>query len=416
MQIPSIRLLTDTAVRDPQRDYLDFKRYVAPLVDVLTAEAVQTPLTIGIFGPWGSGKSTVILLTDAALERESEKRFVRVHFNAWLHRKEPNILIPLIHTLRDTLAQDKWERFKDAAAKIGEVLARLSAGLFLKSVTLGKVSVDELEKLEKAYREEKGMVESTMRNLHGVLQAQANDIHGKGARLVFFIDDLDRCDPDQIIDLLDSIKLFLDLEHAFFVIAADKEVIDSGVEVKFGKFRFAEGRIGVIGAEYLEKMVQVPLQLLPLFPDQIGMYVRGIAHALPPQQQLFLASVVAPNPRKVKRILNAFALVERFAGDAALKADVLLRMVVLQIQSGDVYWPAAKEPKVLTALERAFVGDLDVNDAASFAMYGNDLRDIVQDYCIANYKPGTFLSKVFEGAPFAGVGDQLQDYFAVVGH
>jgi len=411
-----IRLHSDAPVAD--RDYLKFGRYVTPLADILCQPAPTTPLTIGIFGVWGSGKSTVLAQLDRELQKREEaggQKFLRVPFNAWLHRKEPNMLVPVLHALHAALAERPAAKFKASAEKIANVLLRLGAGLFLKTITADKVSVDDLEKLEAVYVKGKMQVESELRNLRSKLQEEATALADDDIRLVFFIDDLDRCEPDQMIDLLDSMKIFLDLQNAFFVIAADKEVIDRGVEIRFGKFNFADkNRLATIGAEYLEKMVQVPFHLMPLFPDQIQEYVKGLDARLEKTNVDFLASVVQANPRKIKRILNALSLMQHVARGAKLDPDALLRLSILQIQSGDVYWAAARDPRLLRALERVYLGELPLDIPDRWAEY-KDSAKAVQEFCALHYEDGSYLSRLFAGGPFGKVGEALPTYFAVVG-
>jgi ferritin len=408
-----ILLMSDAPVSDPARDYLRFERYCNPLVDILTEPAVQTPLTIGVFGVWGSGKSTVIRLTDHVLERDHPDAFVRVHFNAWMHRKEPNMLVPLLHALHDTLASDPAKRFEESAKKIWNVFVRLGANLVLKAVTADKVDVKELEALETRYAEEKGRVESTIRKLSKILQDEADALEAQGVRLVFFIDDLDRCEPDQMIDLLDSIKLFLDLRNAFFIIAADKEVIDRGVETRYGKYKFAEGRTAEVGAEYLDKLVQVPFYLLPLYSDDVASYVKDISAQLPADLRELLSQVALPNPRKVKRIINAYWILDAIA-HKNLDRGVLLRLQVLQIQNSGIYWPSARENKLLLALEEAYNGKVDVTKIATFAKYA-PIDNIVMNFCNSHYDPSSSLRHLFHNSPFAAVGPRLSDHFAAVG-
>ena len=250
-------------------DRLSFRRYLDPLVSVITDPEQQTPFTVGVFGAWGSGKSSLLQMLNEQLEKDYSEKFVRVWFDPWTYRGEPNLLIPLLHTLRDSLDKDTNHRFVESAEKIGEVLLRLGTDLLLKAVTADAVSVEKLEMLEKQYLERRFAVESMMRNLRKTLQEQVNIIYQGGARLVLLVDDLDRCDPDQIIALLDSIKLFLDLEHVFVFLAVDREVIHRGIQIRYDKFRFAAGREEVVGYEYLEKMVQLPVELFPLSGTQI---------------------------------------------------------------------------------------------------------------------------------------------------
>ena len=226
-----------------------------PLIELITDEYLETPLTIGIFGPWGSGKSTLLGMLSRRL-KALDNRFLCVEFNPWVFRKETNLLIPLLHALHDSLTNSFGGKFKDSAAKIGDVLLRLGADAALRFMTADKVNLDQLDKLEKAYLERQGLVQNQLRSLREALRIQAKALYDSGVTIVLLVDDLDRCDPTEIIDLLESVKLFLDVEHVIHVLAVDKEVIDPGVEVKYGKFTFSVERKATLGAEYLEKLIQ----------------------------------------------------------------------------------------------------------------------------------------------------------------
>lgn len=370
------RVLNDSAIRESKQDFLQFERYVRPLISLLNDPQADTPFTIGIFGVWGSGKSSLLSMLDEELGNNYKEKFVRVHFNPWMHQKEPNMLVPLLHTLHDTLDKDPLERFEKSAKKIGHILMRLGMDFLLKHMTGNVASLKKLETLEQSYFKMRGMIESEIRRLHGVLQTEVNEIAKDDVRIVIFIDDLDRCDPAQIIDLLEAVKLFLDLRHVFVILAVDKEVINHGIHVKYSKFSFAEGRAEAIGSEYLEKMVQLPLQLFPLPTVQVHDFIK----ALTPSESVFdhidiLKAVVDPNPRKIKRILNiltvTMAIMDATPGLNALDKGIVTRLVVLQVQSGDLYSEILKQPILLTTLEGVFAGNLRPENGADFHALGD---------------------------------------------
>src|SRR5262249_45444753 len=158
------------------------------------------------------------------------------------------------------------------------------------------VSVEKLEGLEKQYLERRFAVESEMRNLRQALEQELAKIALKDSKMVIFVDDLDRCDPTQIVELLDSIKLFLDLKNLFIVLAVDREVVRRGIQVRYKEFEFSEGRSDVIGHEYLEKMVQLPVELFPLTPGQITNYLeRMLVHAEHAEARALLTAIALPN-------------------------------------------------------------------------------------------------------------------------
>jgi KAP family P-loop domain len=405
-------------------DLLRFERYAGPLVDLLAAPQTRTPLTVGIFGPWGSGKSTLLGLVEQEMEKkEHEGAFVRVKFNPWIHRGENNMLVPLLHSLQDALKT--WQNeFAASANKIFDVLARLGADIFLKAITFNAVDLDRLDKLEKQYLESHKQVQSEMRNLRKTLQDLATEVgrerKGKrGPRLVFLIDDLDRCQPDEIIDVLEAVKLFLDVENVIVILAVDKEVIDHGIEVRYHKFEFGKERAPQVGAEYLEKMVQLPLTLLPLDVGQVGQYLDrlGLPPTLAPHKGL-LASLLLPNPRKIKRVLNLLAFGEAVMGRAGLDPKPLLgqviRLVVLQAQDGALYDRIARQPELLVALQTYYEA-LRKGEKPDLSRFGERARDLEQ-VCKANHRPGSYLARVFRDDPFTldGVEGKLPQYLTLL--
>jgi hypothetical protein len=416
--MPPLPILSDAAVGSAA-DLLDFKRYINPLVSILTNPNTQTPFTIGVFGAWGSGKSSLLSILDEDLRIAHPDEFVRVHFNPWVHRGEPNMLVPLLHALHDTLAEDKKSRFVESAKKIGEVLFRLGSDILLKSLTANFASLEALEKLEQSYLKERGKVESEMRRLKKTLQAEADKIAEKKARIIFFIDDLDRCDPAQIIDLLESVKLFLDLRNVFVILAVDKEVIDRGIEVKYSKFEFGAMR-SALGGEYLEKMVQLPLQLFPLGSDQVEQFIEKLD---PPeailQQVGLLKALIQPNPRKIKRILNILTVVDSIAdaspGLKALDKKLIAQLIILQVQSCDLYSEVVRQPDLLIALERVFNKELRAEEIDDFVKDYGSRREVVQKFCSKHYRPESYLASIFGAKQFSDSKDNLHIYLSMLG-
>jgi KAP family P-loop domain len=414
----NLSILTDAAV-GADADLLGFERYLDPLVSILTDDRTQTPFTIGVFGQWGSGKSSVLRMLDERLASEHADRFVRVRFNPWFYRGESNMLLPLLHTLHETLAADPWHRFAASAAKIGTLVAKLAANAFLKKVY--SASWKEAEEMEAAYLRERGQVASEISRLHDTLQEQADSIarSGDGCRLVLLVDDLDRCEPDEIIDVLEAIKRFLDLRHVFVVVAVDKEIIDRGIDIRYRQFDLENDRKAAIGAEYLEKMIQLPLRLLPLADAQVGALVDALDGSFQGRKEIaLLKELVQPNPRKIKRILNTLAITGGILGGAPVLGDIplelLVRLVVLQVQHGEVYERAAIQPDLLVALEEVYAGTRQADREEDYNDFGARRADVcalMQRF----YRPDRRLTALFSGAGFAEVRDRLPAYLSLLG-
>jgi hypothetical protein len=414
-----ISVLSD-APSDQGSDRLEFSRYVATLTEVIMNEATQTPFTIGVFGAWGSGKSSLLEMIDQKLASDYAEEVVRVHFNPWIYRREPSMLLPLLLTLQDTLNEDGKKRFAVVAQRIGGLLVKLSAGVLLGRLSGGAVTLDSINQLAQEYTTQRSQVDNETRNLRASLQAQADAIKDKGARLVFFIDDVDRCQPAEIIDLLESVKLFLDLRNVFIIIAIAKDVVEEGIAFKYRDFRFTEEKVLTIADEYLDKMIQLPLYLPPIDAVAVGQFMRGFALPAAVSAQLdLLQEIVSPNPRRIKRVLNTcavtFAISARSAGLQNLRQDLIARLAVLRIQSADLYAAIIRRPDLLVALELAYQGKLDPRQTGGFTeRFGTEQADSMQQAVRRYYESQEYLQRLFKESAFGEAVD-LPRYLTMLG-
>lgn len=157
---------------------------------------------------------------------------------------------------------------------------------------------------------------------HGELPAEA-DFH---LNLVFLVDDLDRCLPDKAVEVLEAIKLFLEVEGCAFVLALDEEVVERGIAHRYRDYALQgrEGLTPITGAEYLEKLVHLPVRL----PRPTGAAARDFlaakwpdwfadAAARPNELATLVAAITPGVPRKLHRMSALLAMAEALgAGDA----------------------------------------------------------------------------------------------------
>jgi hypothetical protein len=415
--MPDIAMLSDAPV-NWHGDLLQFRRYVDPLVSVITNPRTETPFTIGIYGSWGSGKSTLLEMIDERLLDRHGDEFVRVRFNPWVHRREPEMLLPLLNALRDELNEDPKRRFADTVKRLGAIMLNLAADEMLTRLKLGSVSVEKIGKLAQQYAEMRGQVDSQTGRLRRLLQEEADSLAAKGRKIVFFIDDLDRCEPDQIIDLLESIKLFLDLRNVFVIIALAKDVVDRGVSVKYRPFGFPDSQHVLIGDEYLDKMIQLPLHLYPLGPAEVGRFMLASNPGeLVRKHASTLEKIVVPNPRKIKRVLNLLrvteAIIEGTPRLVSLRTDLVARLVVLRVQGPDLFADAVREPALLVALELLYQGKLvhaGRDFQARFKAQATRLLSLTETY----HNKYDFLAPLFADSDFEAA-DDLPVYLTMIG-
>ncbi|MEZ4701535.1 MAG: SUMF1/EgtB/PvdO family nonheme iron enzyme [Rhodothermales bacterium] len=172
-----------------------------------------------------------------------------------------------------------------------------------------------------------------------------------GRRLVVFIDDLDRCLPEKAIEVLEAIKLFMDVEGCIFVLGLDRDVIARGIEMKYRERGADDRQFAIDGASYLEKIIQVPFRIPPIEPGVMGSFVRNMMpEPLSACGDIFAAGM-GESPRQVKRTVNTFLLLWKLASRAGLGAVRLAKIVAIQQIEPELYEQLRRMPHLMRDLE-----------------------------------------------------------------
>ena len=424
-------LWTDQPILGAKDDRLNFSHYADILTEVvLTAD---TPITIGVFGSWGSGKTSLMRLVAEQLinRRTASHRWARVvWFNAWQYERDEGALwralilrvleglegrgavtAPLLseedarqiadwrtrlytaveRTETGSIRID-WPKLGKGALHLGLSLAP-SPSTFLELAKLLQGETGTLEDIASAFQRES--TEVHRRQLMLLEEFQGGFAHlvreyvwSRNGLLVVFVDDLDRCLPKRAVEVLEAIKLFLDVPGCVFFLAVDRDVIERVVQVQYADYlvgRDGSARdIPVAGQGYLEKIVQLPFYLPPLEDDRIATFIDQHDPFMPPGCRDILALGLEPNPRVVKRTLNIFRLLLRLAERRVamgtmepIEPALLAKMVVIQARYRDLYRDLLEYPNLLQDLEWAAREGMEVSRAVSpltplFPPHGGD--------------------------------------------
>ncbi|MDX1964947.1 MAG: P-loop NTPase fold protein [Pirellulales bacterium] len=288
---------------DTNVDFINFTG-VADTVAELILQADGRPISIGVSGAWGTGKSSLIKLTRASLGRKTteQRKFVVVEFNAWLYQGYDDARAALVEIIAEALKAESESTGKSGAlAKASELLGRvnwlriakhsatLAASLFLglpiglmgRVLKSGKDAVDgvseeeagEAEKVAEGVGAEASALlrskteKSPPKEIQGIRDSFEETLKELGVTLVVLIDDLDRCLPETTISTLEAIRLFLFLHNTAFVIAADNEMIKYAVRKHF------EGIGDDQLISYFDKLIQVPIRVPPLGTQEVRAYM-----------------------------------------------------------------------------------------------------------------------------------------------
>ncbi|MHC4743669.1 MAG: KAP family P-loop NTPase fold protein, partial [Planctomycetota bacterium] len=359
-QLPELSIVSDNPLKkeDLEDEQFNLRYRVGPVYDIIRHDKTQTPMTIAVYGTWGTGKTTAMLWLDrllrgwndylrdnpALVERERKEgrtlRKVRtVWFYPWkYHEKEDvwrglvsEVIIESIDVKNLTFSRAK-KALKDFGLFLGRsflnviasasIKAEVSAGsddlakgkagldIDLKNIKEIAADFDRTAHPEKAFLNE---FEDTLRKWI------RETISSQDERMVIFIDDLDRCTPDVAFEVLEALKLYLNITDLIFVVGLDREVVDKVVENHYKKMGFETEAEKKKSKKYLDKMFQVEVKVGPS-QKQIEDYTNHIfdrneflrnnmEQAEYEAVKDVVLSLCERNPREIKRLVNS-ALME----------------------------------------------------------------------------------------------------------
>ncbi|MCC7188014.1 MAG: SUMF1/EgtB/PvdO family nonheme iron enzyme [Anaerolineales bacterium] len=385
-----------------ERDALDFTPYVETLADII--QTGNTPLTIGVFGGWGSGKTSLMRMVKNGIPDSDygglPKDFTVAWFDAWKYDKEETLwrafLLNVLFAVEEKSGEtDELKTLKTMLyrglefEKTGGVtidLAKLGAKIAEGAVQIGLSFIPPLKTLAEMAKE---LQKSGVGNIEGAfensIQRERSKIYAEQVRsleqfqekfaaliqsyiapnrLVVFVDDLDRCLPEKAIQVLEAIKLFLDVKDCVFVLGIDQDVIARGIEMKYKDVRDKKDADGkphftIEGIRYLEKIIQLPFQIPPVIQDDMSAFVEGLSGEWPHAEcHHVFAEGLGDNPRNIKRTVNAFLMLSKLAEKRKerLKETVkpirLAKVVAIQAVHPDLFNLLLKEePRYLRELE-----------------------------------------------------------------
>jgi hypothetical protein len=397
-------------------DLLGFDFLVDGLVVALT-EPRLLPLTVGVLGDWGSGKSSLMGLACADLRAEAETgaRYLCVRFSPWQYEDYDDVKAALMAAVLAELGraatgntdqEEEVGRLKAFIRRFGRRSRRVvRGGVVLLPTAVPAVAhmIDPTPDPTMVALAQRG-VETAATGVAERLADPATPVDDdepvtdveefrtrfaglvesldEVAAVVVFIDDLDRCLPETVVDTFEAIRLLLGAPRTAFVVAANQKIVESAVDARYPELR-GDGRGPGIGAQYLEKMLQLKIVVPALAVPEAITYVNlllaelhlpaedfakvrvhvaaqrathslevafnlgtlgDLDLAVPSELSTDLqwAAAIAPvlargsrgNPRQIKRFLNTLELRRRSASrkNVSLEPSVLAKLMLLEDQ------------------------------------------------------------------------------------
>lgn len=400
------------ADNETTEDFLNYEVH-ANLIKEYVTNPHLLPLTIGVFGDWGSGKSSIMRMLEQKLE--SDEKILTIYFNSWLFEGYEDAKVSLLENIILELSKGKTLS-EEAKSKVLQLLSRIDflkltsdglkkygknvidiiatggigtaieAGFSMlnkdKVETLKNIDISTLDKYIKDEQENtsKTTIKSFKDDFAKLIELTAYD------SVVIFIDDLDRCLPERVIDTLEAIKLFLSVDNTAFVIGADERILKHSISMHLRLHTFNNDseylqNTQQIVTDYIEKLIQIPYRIPRLSASEIETYnnllfslnllnseefqkiydeylefrkgdfyspfsfgniketislddktelsnLLNISHFM----SQMITNVLKGNPRQTKRFLNTFILRRKLAQVASLEIDILILIKLMLLE------------------------------------------------------------------------------------
>lgn len=333
---------------ETELDYLDFDYLIETVSNIIKNDDLL-PSTIGVYGDWGSGKSSLINMSIASLKDNKDTECI--YFNGWLFEDYEDAKTALLGNILDTIESNRTldENAKKCIAGLYKSIDKMKlvknairlGGAFLTGGSSIAAEFAISKALDKILPSNDGIVkedfmddiksELTDKELREDINSFRDDFdkllkETNIDRLVVFIDELDRCSPDTILNTLEAIRLFLYVGRTVFIIGADERHISYAVQTKFKEI---EG-IGIdIGKEYLEKIVQYPVRIPRLSTREVELYISLLFMEKDLSKEEFEKTIKFINEQKAKNFLDFqidYVLLKEFDDKIADKVKLSLEV------------------------------------------------------------------------------------------
>jgi predicted KAP-like P-loop ATPase len=298
------------------QDFLNFS-VIAKTVAELIDESGEKPISIGVSGSWGAGKSSMVKMIGESLKSkdynkvDKEKNYIFLEFNAWLYQGYDDARAALLQAVSDKLLEESQKRSnptKDFTIKakgfiqrinwlqVAKIIVPLSLGLIPGGVAVGGIASligaatnliqNKDEKKQTEYSEaistalesltpdmkellKENVSKSTPQQIEKIRADFAELLKELNITLVILVDDLDRCLPSTAISTLEAMRLLLFVERTAFIIAADEQMIRNSVKAHFADVELSEGLV----TSYFDKLIQINLSVPHLGITEVKIYL-----------------------------------------------------------------------------------------------------------------------------------------------
>ena len=339
-----MKWLSDNPIESYLDDKLDFNKSSTVLQNFIINS--DTPISIGINGKWGSGKTSLMRLIKERLEKENgtESNILISWFDTWNYSNEQEIWRVLMISLIDDLDPENKnpKNITDLISGIldlGFITSKvwLSQGATLYSDknkiinAFDKIISARTSREEKIIRDKLKTVKTVREDLEKLIKQKV----GENGKFVIFIDDMDRIAPEKVVDIIEAIKIFLSCKRCVFVLGCDQDYLDKCIKGRYKDLNFN-------GMDYIEKIIQIPFDVPSMTPNFNSFLINytydffNLKEDFITIGNLIKKSIGGENPRKIKRLINLFNIIY-VLNENELDDIVLFKLLCFMLKWPDRY-------------------------------------------------------------------------------
>lgn len=234
----------DLPITKSAEDRLNRSAFAKSLAKTISQYSFPSSFTIGLYGEWGSGKTSLVNMVLEAVE-DIDNNAIILRFNPWLCADPKQLITQFFKQmataikLKKPTAEKAWELI-DQYADIFDVASLIpGAGTIITAVgkTLAKEATERVEQRTKDLQESKNQI--------------INKMMEESIKIIVSIDDIDRLSEEEIIAVFQLVKALADFPNTVYILAFDYDVVVRALS----KVQHGDGK------EYLEKIIQVPFEI-----------------------------------------------------------------------------------------------------------------------------------------------------------
>lgn len=330
-----------------------------------TIDSIEPPFTIGLYGGWGSGKTSLMKQVyykiggttktylfpfnqkpeeedinqenlDYIKRISDKKDYETIWFNPWKHELESNPLLGLLHEIREHF--NLYNKTSTSAKKLANVTVRSGLDILtntIKELTKIDISPSSIEKYGEKYESNNFETKSNSQNFRLIFESAIKKLLStkKEKKLIIFIDDLDRCTDQKIIKLLEGIKLYLSTSNCIFIFGMDQSNVSNALKNHN------------INQDYLDKLFQSVIRIPTSTQYQtfitstiIEKYFNDfLDEKEKPQYAQLLMDINERNPRKIKNFANSLKFYWDIKGKESLDLKIFTLFHYLRINYENIF-------------------------------------------------------------------------------